>query len=87
MEYSICHGLWLYRKYVIHMLGFICCMAIKSCSALGGDMNYIHWVLIFGNGGQGGEFNVLGKVWVSSLGLGLAQWFGSFAKWIHELCI
>ena len=80
MAYLICHGLWLYAKYTIHMLGFICCMVIKRCTALWGDMNYILWVFIFGNGGQGGEFNVLGKAWVSSLELGLARWFGSFAK-------
>ena len=61
--------------YMIHMLGFICCMVIKRCSALWGDMNYIIWVFVFSNGGQGGKFNVLWKVWVSSLGTSMMVWF------------
>ena len=87
MAYYICHELWLNPKYTIHMLGFMYCMVKKHCTALWGDMNYILWVLILSNGGQGGKFNVLWKAWVSSLGLGLAQWFGSFAKWLCEICL
>ena len=72
MEYYIFHDLWIYFKYMIHMLGFICFMVIKRCSTLWGDMNYILWILILSNGGKGGEFNVLWKAWVSILGLGLS---------------
>ena len=72
MAYYIFHELWLYPKYSIHMLGFICLMVIKHGTALWGDLNYILWVLICSNGGQGGKLNVHGKSWVSRLGLGLA---------------
>ena len=87
MAYYICHELWLYPKYTIHMLGFICCKVNKHCSALWGDMNYILWVFILSNGVQGGEFNEIWKIWVSSLGIGLARWFRSFVKWLCELCL
>ena len=60
-------------------------MVTKHGTTLWGDMNYILWVSIFGNGGQGGAFNVNGEMSVSSLGIVLAQWFGSFEKWSHEL--
>ena len=50
-------------------------------------MNYILWVLICSNGGEGGELNAHGKSQVSSLGLGLARWLGSFATGLRELCI
>ena len=87
MAYYICCELWLYPKYLIHMLGFICCMVFKCGSTLGDGMNYILWVLICSNGGQGGELNVYGKSWVSSLGLGLARWLGSFATLLREFCL
>ena len=72
MAYYICHELWLYPKYIMCMLGFIYYMWYKCYFAWEGGMKYKLWVLICGNGGQGGEFNVQGESWVSRLGLGLS---------------
>ena len=67
------------------MLWIIYSMVIKRSSLLEGGMNYILWVLIYGIGGQGGDINELWDAWVSSLAIGLAQWFGSFETWLREL--
>ena len=70
--------------YLIHMLyGTL----IKQGSMLKGGINYILWVLNYVSGGQGGDINEPWGVWVSSLGLVLSQWFGSFAAWMQELCL
>ena len=58
---------------------------IKHGSLLKGCINYMLWVLIFVNGGQGGDINAPGDTWVLRLGLGIPQWFGSFATWLREL--
>ena len=60
-------------------------MEFKCGSTLGNGMNYILWVLICNNGGEGGELNAHGKSWVSSLGFGLARLLGSFAIGMCEL--
>ena len=54
------------------MLWIIYAMVIKRSSLLEGGMNYILWVLIYGNGGQGGNINDLWDVWVSMSGLVVA---------------
>ena len=72
MAYFICHGLWLYPMYSIHITGFIYWMLIKLGSALQGDIKYMLWVFIYVIGVQGGDINDLWDAWVSSLGLGLS---------------
>ena len=50
-------------------------MLIKHGSALEGGINYILWLLIYVLGGQGGSIYEILDEWVSTLGLGLSQWF------------
>ena len=72
MAYYICHELWLYPKYTMLLFGFMIYMVINCYNVIWGGKNYRPCVSISCNGGQGGEFNVLWRAWVSSIGLGLA---------------
>ena len=50
MEYDIFNELWLSPKFMLPMLGFMCCMVVNGCNAIWGGKKYRPWVSISGNG-------------------------------------